>query len=249
MPLRLGFKKSWSSWRSSAHLQARLLAMGLAQPTDERKHMTRHNHRALKIGFTTAALVLVLASTAYACTVFRGVLTVTAVASPNPDPAQGGTVTGWGDNFGMNPCPTKPWEGQARVHAGSDSSPGPAHQSGSLAVSVARSGLGACPSQLAAGTYDVNFLNTGFGDFLGEEPARVLNNDCMTGGHRSTFRIGELAVDTDGNGSGTYVINKPANHPDPKFNDEIPDLPGTESAVCVSAKNASQGMQNPVTVI
>lgn len=203
------------------------------------------------VGFGVVAAVMTLSSAAFACTVWKGKMTVTVVKTGNGDPnptAPNNTVQGWGANIGMNHCPTSPWVGTQRVHAG-----GNGHTSGSIQVAV-QTTIGdpnvalTCRSKLSAGTLDVRFINTGFGDFLGTEPAREWHNDCMTGGHRAGFKIGAISVGTDGAGAtGELLINKPANHP--AGQGEIADLPGTESAVCVSTTNATEGMQVPITVI
>lgn len=159
-----------------------------------------------------------------------------------------GTVVGWGAGTnGENPCPTRPWSGQAQVHAGSAS-----HASGKLKVAVepsTSSEAGSCASQLPDGTYDVRFLNTGFGEYLGVEPARLVMRSCMSGAHSAAFTIGSMTV-TSGYGVAEDVpIDKPANHPNGQL--EIADFAGTESAVCVArpVSGSHDGMQNPITVI
>lgn len=158
-----------------------------------------------------------------------------------------GTVVGWGANNGNEArCPTKPWIGQAQVHAGSAT-----HPSGTLKVTVEPSTVaeaGSCASQLADGTYDIRFLNTGFGEYVGVEPLREYVRSCMKGQSTAAFTIGTIIV-TSGSGFATNVtIDKPANHPNGQK--EIADLPGTESAVCVSHPTTwHDGMQNPITVI
>lgn len=203
--------------------------------------LSMNARKKLTFGFAVAAVVLLLSSTAWACTVWKGKMTVTVNDTRT---GTGGTVNGWGANSGMQNCPTKPWEGQARAHVGDSTG----HVGSGVTVTVAgttSTEVGICASKLAANTYDVNFLNTGTGDFVGEGAARTWAHDCMTGGHPKTFKIGSISVDSNGNGSVTIAeIKKPA-----AMGNEITDLPGTESAICVSDANASQGMQNPVFVV
>ncbi len=228
-------------------------------------------------GFAVGAGALLAASSAYACTTWVGKFVVTGSGG---SPGAGGTVTGWGAGVSgqMMECKTAPgagWQGVAKVHAG-----GNGHTSSSVIVSTAPltspsdpcgtplPGVGV-PNKFTPGTYNINFLNTGFGEFAGTEPAREYKADCMTGNpddptgpHRSTFEIGEVTVDSNGFLAPTTVgpINKTTNHPQGQA--EIADLPGTESAICISGPatagnplkaratgEAALGMQNPITVI
>lgn len=204
--------------------------------------MVRHRRTAVACCCTILAIVglLVLRSTAHASG-WGGKMTVEVTSGGS------GKVVGWGANDGhSNHCPTKPWSGQAAVHAGDAT-----HPSGTLTITVEPSTpaeAGACASQLSDGTYDVRFLNTGFGEYVGVEPARMWLRECMHGTHSSAFTIGTLTV-TSGYGVAVDVsIDKPANHP--RGQAEIADLPGTESAVCVAHPTRwHDGMQNPITVI
>jgi hypothetical protein len=203
----------------------------------------KNPRRKLMVGFAIAAGVLTLSSTAFACTIWKGRLTVSVASGGS------GTVTGWGANLGMQHCPTMPWQGTAQVHAGSNGPTPPAHASGSVNVTVApttSTEVGICASKLKAGTHDINFLNTGLGDFVGTGPAREWVHDCMTGGHPKTFKIGSITVDSNGNGAASnVVIDKPGR----TGTNEIQDWPGMESAICVSTTDAAEGMQNPIIVI
>ncbi len=202
----------------------------------------RHHHQypAKLLLVTVVVAVAASAGTAHAGG-WAGKMTVEVTSGGS------GKVEGWGANDGgNNNCPTKPWAGQASVHAGSAT-----HASGKLKVTVEPSTVaeaGSCASQLPDGTYDIRFLNTGFGEYVGVEPARIYVRDCMRDGSTAAFNIGSITVASGYGMAQDVAINKPANHPNGQK--EIADLPGTESAVCVAhSVRWHDGMQNPVTVI
>lgn len=123
------------------------------------------------------ALVLALSSVAYACTVFKGDMTVSGTSSS----------TGTGDNSGMGYCDgiTPPKAGVTRGTA--------------FTVSVAPSTNTNCVAQLSDMTAHVNYK-------MGAGPPST-GTDCMSslrdmGGE---IQIGTMAI-SGGKGSGTYTI-------------------------------------------
>lgn len=197
------------------------------------------------VAFGIASVALVLSSTAYACTIWRGQMTVNKTGST-------ATVKGWGEgSIGMQHCPGRPWDGAVSVDADTDSVDvvvAPVGNDGNALTNCYRSGDNHLNQSGSSVTYDINFINTGFADFVGIGAARDWNHDCMTNGSSGWFKIGTITINSAGSGSASNVaIDKSNNHPNGQAG--IADLPGTESAICVSAPNASEGMQNPITVI
>jgi len=158
--------------------------------------------------FGGVAVFLAFTSAAYACTVFRGRLTVTA--------SGGGTATGVGSATGMSWC----------AGTFSESAKAPA-SGGSITVQVAPvdcagqpAGSGTLPSSAAAGNnYDVNFTN--YQTLRGKlVTVYTISNgvytrklDCMTGdtttGPQFVLGTGStgLVVDSTGNSAvQTYAL-------------------------------------------
>lgn len=219
----------------------------------------KSSKRVLGFTFVSLGMVVALSATAFACTTWKGKFIVTGSGTGGS-----GTVTGWGADLPgqMARCAGQPWTGTAKTHAGPTTAT-PPHNAGAVIVSVAKPTAGSAAecnagntNFLQNGTYNVNFLNTGFGDFVGVGALREYKADCMTGGHRSTFEIGEMVVNNGASGPTPFAVNKPTA--------EVADLPGTESAICISgpvptsrigvnnpqaAGEGTEGMQNPITVI
>lgn len=175
-----------------------------------------------------------------------------------------GTVTGWDAYLSgqMARCAQQPWTGTAKTHAGPTTAT-PPHNAGAVIISVAKPTAGSAAECNAAnnnflqnGTYNVNFLNTGWGEFVGTGAARDYKADCMTGGHGSTWELGEMVVNNGAGGPTTFAVNKPWS--------EVTDLAGMESAICISgpvptarigvkdpqaSSERTEGMANPITVI
>ncbi len=140
-----------------------------------RSSMTR-GRNVLLAPFGVMALVLALSSVAYACTVFKGDMTVTG--SPSS--------TGTGDNSGMGYCqgitPSK-----AGVTKGS-----------AFTVSVAPSTNSNCNAKLSDMTADVNY-KMGAGP---PETTDCMSTVLRTGGEKN---IGKMSI-SGGSGSGSYTI-------------------------------------------
>ncbi len=138
--------------------------------------MTR-GRKVLLAPFGVIAVVLALSSVAYACTTFKGDMTVTG--SPSS--------TGTGNNSGMGYCDNIT-PGKAGVTKGT-----------AFTVSVAPSTNAKCNAQLSNMTADVNYK-------MGAGPPST-GTDCMstllrTGGEKN---IGKMSI-SNGSGSGSYTI-------------------------------------------
>lgn len=243
--------------------------------------MIRSRKKAV-VGFVAGLLVLAVGSVASACTVWIGQFAV-STDGPDAGTTKGDgayeKVTTYGSGVGMNHC----WmAGAVKVHVGAPHTTSsiaidykkiqpvanpldPAYEA-NVACAV--------PSAQRApkdGWYTVSYLNTGFGEYEGGnvggnlEPEldpetwevdrrlqRVYVRDCMAfGGHPKTWQQ-QTTSDNDfqvTGGAGTW-----AGQIRPKPTAEIPDLPGTESAICVQQakgtySGAPDGGQAPIIVI
>ncbi len=164
--------------------------------------------------FVTAVLMVVLGvtSSAWACTIFVGSMTVQGNASTN-------AITFYGN-------------GKSMGHTCKSGSRASANTPGSVKVTV-RGINNSCGNHKlpSAYTYGVSFISNGF-------DADIFDTvrDCMwNGGHPDTIALfnssgsSTLPVDSTGFGSGTYKI--PSGLPKNSYPDE--------AAVCVSDKNTS----------
>jgi hypothetical protein len=119
------------------------------------------------------------------------------------------------------------------------------------------------------GPYTVSYLNTGFGEFKGgnaggwtgqddawqvdQRAQRLYTYDCMAvGGHGATWRDSTDFTVSGGVGNSTRQI--PSKPTTSSGGTQIPDLPGTESAVCIQQKagtytGAPAGGQTPMIVM
>lgn len=141
-----------------------------------RSSMTR-GRKVLLAPFGVMAVVLALSSVAYACTTFKGDMTVSGTSSS----------TGTGNNSSMGYC-----QGITPSKAG-------VTRGTAFTVSVAPSTNTNCVAQLSDMTAHVNYM-------MGAGPPST-GTDCMssfldTGGE---IQIGTMAI-RGGNGSGTYTI-------------------------------------------
>ncbi|MGH9151575.1 MAG: hypothetical protein ACRD03_04010 [Acidimicrobiales bacterium] len=163
--------------------------------------------------------MLALASTAFACTIFRGKFVVTGSA--------GGTVRAVGNDENMSWCAGFP-KGTATAPA----------NGGSITVKVAKA-KSPCPlSRLPEGKYDIRFFN---GAAHTITPDRDWQVDCMGGDDvLVSVRIGGLYVNQYGAG-GPKTIALPSNL--------IPNGPNDESAVCITGSGATFGNQAPLTIL
>jgi hypothetical protein len=189
--------------------------------------MQTNLRKALLAGAGVVATVLVIASTAYACTVFKGRLTLTG----NGNQPTGSSVT-LGKNAGMQHCANSP--------SGYTSAP---LSGGTVDVVVAKNTTGttACPnSQLPADTYDINYENGAA--FSGDLPTSYRNwlIDCMS---PHSNNLTTMTVDSNGDGSKTGVsLNSTERNT--KVGSQIVD----ESAICVSTSDGAYGNQGPIFI-
>lgn len=198
-------------------------------------------------GFVTAAfgatvVVLAMASVAYACTTYKGRMTVTI--NSGSDGHGHDSTAAVGSNSGMSYCSTLPsgW--------GSSSNPkGQAHlgtAGGNITVTVAAQD-DVCKSLAITGTnrlsngtdvYNVNF-NPGkmFTSTTSHNAPYVRFNDCMNN------EPGNVVLDSNfdvsgGAGSGSYNIGS-----------QTANATGEDGGVCVARDGNGEGMQVPLTVV
>ncbi len=140
-----------------------------------RSSMTR-GRNVLLAPFGVMALVLALSSVAYACTVFKGDMTVSGTSSS----------TGTGDNSGMGYCDgiTPPKAGVTRGTA--------------FTVSVAPSTNTKCVAQLSDMTAHVNYM-------MGAGPPTTTDCMSSRADLGGEIQIGTMPI-SGGKGSGTYTI-------------------------------------------
>ncbi len=132
--------------------------------------------KALLTPFGVMALVLALSSVAYACTTFKGDMTVSGTSSS----------TGTGNNSGMGYCQNIT-PGKAGVTKGT-----------AFTVSVAPSTNSNCAAQLSNMTADVNYM-------MGAGPPTTtdcMDSFRDMGGEK---QIGSMSI-SNGSGSGSYTI-------------------------------------------
>lgn len=165
------------------------------------------------------AILLVVSSAAFACTIFRGKFVVSG-----PD---GNKVRAVGNNTSMSWCPGFP-TGTATAPA----------NGGSITVSVAKA-KDPCPtSRLPEGRYQIRFFN---GAAFTKEPLREWQVDCMAGGTSSIgVKIGKIYVNAYG-AAGPKTIALPSGL--------VPNGPNDESAVCISDDGGNMGNQAPLTIL
>lgn len=200
--------------------------------------------KGLTVGFVATAALLAMASVAYACTTYRGTMTVTITSG---DDGHGHTETAAiganGDKgVSMGYCTTVPsgW--------GSTNNPkGAAHMGtagGGITVTVAPAdvckGKLSGTNKLADGTnnYEVNF-NPGkmFTSTSHIEPY-VRAGDCMIGEPGNIRLDADFDVANGGHGSASYTIGT-----------QTANATGEDGGVCVSRDGNPEGMQVPLTVV
>lgn len=194
-------------------------------------------HRRGLVGtFTALGAVLTLSSAAFACTVWKGKLSVTGNAD-----SYATTATAHGKNTGMEHCAKSPI-GSAKALA----------TAGAVKIAIApHDGSAvngaACPAgQLADGWYDVRYLNGAA--FTTDQPGSYRNwlLDCMNGS--VGVEVSEVQVV-----SGTVALTSAINLGTSSYK----NLPTDESAICVSGpgpsqnanQGASEGNQVPLTIV
>lgn len=141
--------------------------------------MSNYKRRALKFTFGAVGALLVPMSAAYACTAFKGTMTVTGNA------ATPGSVSATGDGSSMRYCsgPT----GTANVKA---------NTSGTVSVTIGPA-TGSCTGKLTSGTYELREVAGTW------NPSTQSGSDCMapTGGTWPGMKT--ISVDGNGNSSAT----------------------------------------------
>lgn len=191
--------------------------------------------------FTAAAAVLVLASAAFACTTYRGRMTVTI--NSGDDGHSHTSTAGIGNNSGMGYCSTKPsgWNS-------SNNPKGQAHlrtTGGSITVNVAAQddvckGLLSGTNRLSNGTdtYNVNF-NPGkmFTSATSHNEPYVRYGDCMNSEPGNVVLDANFDV-SSGGGTGTYTIGS-----------NTANATGEDGGVCVAKDGNGEGMQVPLTIV
>lgn len=205
-------------------------------------------NRKFILVFLSAATVLALASSAYACTAFRGVLELTGNKS-GAWPGSPTSKTIGANNGGMAHCNGSP-TGYARA----------TQTSGLVDVlvrpTVSGDGCHSSTNKLAGGTYDVNYVNGAA--FSGDVPGSYRNYliDCMSEDGTTVKNLGVLTIDSAGyslkadgtRGAQNYPLGNSAttNNVDP-----VTNKPLDESAICVAGPNQgiSQGNQGPVAIV
>lgn len=163
--------------------------------------MSRVRRKALSASFIAVACVLALASTAYACTVFKGQMKVRGLDVSGHETHE---VRWVGNNTGMGySCRT----GHANANGAND-----AANDIYVEVSGYNDGTGGCadsklPQNGSDGRvldYDVTFIDKAFET---TSSGTFFRKDCMAvGGDLGTKKIGDISIDSTGFGSGNYNI-------------------------------------------
>lgn len=160
--------------------------------------MPQVGRRALSFTFMFTAVVLAMASAAYACTVFKGQIKVRGLDVAGHETH---VATAVGNNSGMGWCSIS---GHANANGTNDSA-------NDIYVEVGPFGGSTnCPaSKLPATTstlkYAVTIVDRGF--YTDSGGNLFFNRDCMAvGGHSATKKIGDITIDSNGVGSGNYNI-------------------------------------------
>jgi hypothetical protein len=202
--------------------------------------MGRGNRRGLLFGSAVVAIVLALASTAWACTTFKGRMTVTD--------ANGNSSTVVGDGSGMDFCDTGFGDKVPAADTGATGTPG-----AQITVSVEPADCNGTTFQLDDGNYDVNFVNwvteqnqtkSGFKSTDGGATYDWWA-DCMSGILGAQVVLADQTFQVvNGTNTGTPYTLPGANEIDWKVNDLTTD----QSAVCVSSNGGGQGLQAPILI-
>lgn len=149
--------------------------------------MLKSSPRRLAFGVASVAVALALASTAYACTTYRGYFTIKGYNQPSST-AVG--ANGTNPNGGMRYC-NDIVPAQAKVPKAYitdfTATVGPAS-------SCLVNGVNKLRPSSVLGTYDINY-----------QAGTAYYGDCMSGSSNIT-RLGGMTVDSNGNGSGSYNL-------------------------------------------
>lgn len=180
----------------------------------------RSGHKGLMFGFSVLAGVLALISVAYACTVYKGTVTIYGDASSNHSSKTGDA----GPNKVMIYCDTgHNHEGAASYRQGGND----AAADFTLYVDPTSSCGG---SKLNADNYDLMILGNGSDPFYSDGSWRI---DCMNNG-TWTHRFAN-AVPVDSNGYGQVSVDL--------TNSSLKAGPG---AVCIADDGDNEGNQVPI---
>ncbi len=177
--------------------------------------------RPILISFAALAAAAALTSTAFACTFFKGTLTITGNSSTTSV-----TATGDGSNMGYSSITS----GIAKASSG-----------GSVKVSTGAVGTNKLPPSTQTRTYQVNFYNSVYPNSPGFTNHTTWKTDCMTGD--AGGQLGSnVTIDNTGK-----IVGQPKTFtlPTGLTSDKAP----AESAVCVSDNSALYGNQAPLTIL
>ncbi len=200
------------------------------------------NRKKVAFGAVALGTTLTLASAAFACTTYKGKMTVR-----NENTAIGGTSEAIGSGSGMNYCQSP--TGGAEAH------PGVVGED-VVVVSVSPQATG-CVFQLPDRLYKVNFVNYGKvfskGKFI-DKPAFTISGttytrtyDCMTPNDSGVVNIsgGHTMNVVNGSATGTYTIPTSTTNGTVRSNTAGTDASG----VCVSDNGAFNGNQAPLHIV
>ena len=176
-------------------------------------------------GFALIATVLSLSSAAFACTVYKGKLTLQGDQSTS-------TVTAVGNNSNMGYCSI------SNSYAYANDVSGRVKVTVAPASTCLVNGSNKLPATTSTLKYAVTYISYAFNN-------SSMVKDCMAvGGDAGTTKIGDITIDSNGNGGGVWY-----NLPSP-----LPIQNGSpyEAGVCVSDTKYSPslyGIQAPLVVI
>lgn len=188
----------------------------------DQKLQPKHARRSMSFLFTTAAVILALASAAFACTTYKGRFEVSGGNGYTPQ-----TAVAKGGNTGMSFCsspPTATFGGSNRPAFYANVSP--STSSGTCTASQLQDSPSLAPYNV---TYQTGAFSTG---------------DCMSG-QAGNQLVGTMAVR---NGYSVNANLQWSWYAYPQTGYTITTQPGAGS-VCVSDSSATQGMQIPVNVV
>jgi len=177
-----------------------------------------------------AGAALLMASAAYACTTFKGTLTLTA---------GGGNTKVVGSGNGMSYCSGYPKDNAAAPAGGAHGKAG-----GVVKVAVAPS-TGCNTLQLPADTYLVNIGNGKAYGFTVNAATHKrtygsMQIDCMTPSRGITpLSPTSLSVPASGSASGNFTLPGSLNK----------NGPSDASAICVANRGGSLGLQAPIIIV
>lgn len=181
--------------------------------------MKSFSQKGLAFAFTAVAVVLALSSVAFACTVFKGKMTVQGSGGT-------GTTSAIGNNSGMGYC-----NNAAAANTGNGAEVPNAAPGGTITVTVApaticKDMLGLGTNKLPSGTtYEITWL-------AGRGVPQGGSVDCMVpnGDNGNHINGSDMTVSSAGNGSDTSDTFTPS---------------VGENSVCVGKHGSSSGMQVP----